>query len=94
MAAVLPEGAGTDEDETATVPLRLLLMLDPAEDTSLDAGATEVADDRDDGFEAYPEDTETGSGTVVVKVVSVGVVRANGGKASTSYEQNVIQHCS
>ena len=62
----------------------------PTEDTSLDAVATE-AEDRDDEFEAYPEDMDAGSVREVVKVVSVGVVRSEEGKGSNSYKQDKIQ---
>lgn len=94
MAVILPEGAGTDVDETLKAPLTVPLVMDPdvpTEDTSLDAVVTEYADDRDDEFEAYPEDIDAGSGTIAVNVVSVGVVRAGAGKASTSYKGNTIK---
>lgn len=92
-ADVLPEGADIDVDETLTAPLKLPIVFDPdipTEDTSLDAVATE-AEDRDDEFEAYPEDMDAGSGREVVKVVSVGVVRSEDDKGSTSYKQDKIQ---
>ena len=93
MADVPPEGADIDVDEMLTAPLKLPTVFDPdipTEDTSLEAVATEV-EDRDDEFEAYPEDMDAGSGREVVKLVSVGVVRSDEGNVSTSYKQDKIQ---
>lgn len=89
MTDVLPEGTGIGVDGTLTAPVKLPPMLDPVVTTagvSLDVNPTE-ADDTDDAFEAYPEETDAVSGRLATKFVSVGVVRAGEVKASTSFKQ-------
>ena len=93
MTDVLPEGAGIGVDGTLTAPVKLPPMLDPGVTTkgvSLDADPT-GADDTDDTFEAYPEETDAVSGRLATKFISVGVVRAGEVKASTSYKQHKIR---